>query len=122
MTIRSICKSITLVIVAFTSLTGCAELLDGPFNQGKYVVPPLLNGNNDSNFVSYWDEDSQSYRTYDQEENTLLATAIFDTEPTSDGSSQNFMVAGTAIVPLTKLDEDEMHIQSEQGCVACHET
>jgi len=122
MTTRSICKSIAVVIVALTSLTGCAELLDGPFSQGKYMVPPLLNANNGSNYVTYWDEDSQSYRTYDQENNIQLATAIFETELTSDGSSQNFMVAGTAIVPLTQLDEDEMHIQREQGCVACHET
>lgn len=122
MTIKSICKSIAVVGLAFTSLTGCGELMAGPFNQGKHMVPSLLNANNGSNYVTYWDEDSKSYRTYDQEENTLLAAAIFETELTSDDSSQNYMVADASIVPLTTLDEDEMVIQVEQGCLACHDT
>jgi hypothetical protein len=121
MTIGNICRSIIIVSVAFMSLSGCAELLDGPFNQGKNMVPGLLYANNDSDFVTYWDEDSKSYRTYDQTKNELLAQAIFELEPDDQGSP-NFIVAGGSINPGTILDEDEMLIQSEQGCVACHES
>jgi len=35
--------------------------------------------------------------------------------------SHNFAVQGLSIVPLTILNEEQMKIQSEQGCIACHE-
>jgi hypothetical protein len=120
MTIGNLCRSIIIVSVAFMSLSGCAELLDGPFNQGKNMVPELLYANNGSDFVTYWDEESKSYKTYDQTKNELLAQAVFELEEEDPG--QDFIVAGASIAPATILDEDEMLIQSEQGCVACHES
>ena len=98
----SICRSIVVFIVAVTSLTGCAELLVGPFNQRDNVVPSLLYANNHTDYVTYWDEVSQSYQTYDQDNNILLAQAVFETE--KERQSQSFVVAGPSIVPLTQLD------------------
>lgn len=119
MRIGKICRKIVVLSLALSSLTGCAELMDGPFNQGRGAVPSLLYANNGSDYVTYWDEESGSYRTYDQRENRFLAEVVFETE--SEEASQNYMIAGLSVVPLTRLNDEEMLMQSEQGCVACHE-
>lgn len=41
---------------------------------------------------------------------------------TGHGRGQNYVVrADGKIVPLTKLNDEQMKIQEEDGCVACHE-
>lgn len=112
-------RSIILILLGLMFLPGCAELLEGPFNQGKNIVPSLLYANNDSDYVTYWDDDAQAYRTYDQENNVMLAEALYEYE-SNDQESQNFMIAGLSVAPLTRLDVGDMQIQAEQGCVACH--
>lgn len=120
MIIERICRMSVVLIVVCTSLTGCAELLDGPFNQGGNVVPSLLYAKNGSDYVTYWDENTGSYRTFDQQNNIYLASTVFETE--SDKSSQNYVIVGRSVVPLTRLSHEEMAIQNQQGCIACHET
>lgn len=34
--------------------------------------------------------------------------------------NQNYIIQGDKVVALTPLNEEQMKIQEEQGCVACH--
>ncbi len=118
-----------LVITAILLLGGCAGLLDGPFNQNGEMVPGLLYANNDTDCVTYWDDATNSYRTYNQSKNIYLNTVAFNPDDieTNDRDrtpgnrrSQNFLIASNVVMPLTHLNPQEMDIQLNQGCIACH--
>jgi hypothetical protein len=74
-----------LVMIVASVLFGCSGIIDGPLNHSfengffveLYKVPELLYANNDSGLVTYWDEDTQSYKTYNQNTNTSLAQAVY---------------------------------------------
>lgn len=106
-TLKKVCRqatAITLLILSLAFLSGCSGLIDGPFNHsfenGFFsdldMVPELLYANNDSGLVTYWDEETQSYRTYNQTTNTHLAKTVF----TRDGyemSSTGIVVASSSL-------------------------
>ena len=140
MLIGRLSKVITPMFLLIFSLTGCAGILDGPFNQDGVMVPELLYANNNSGYVTFWDDETGSYRTYNQMSNTYMDTVAFNSvdaqtqERSRDrisgspvrlvagGGSRNYEIAGATVMPLTQLHPDEMDIQSEQGCSACHKT
>jgi hypothetical protein len=74
-----------LVMIVASVLFGCSGIIDGPFSHSiencffdeLVMVPELLYANNDSGLVTYWDEDTQSYKTYNQNSNTFLAQAVY---------------------------------------------
>jgi len=124
-----------LAVMLLALVAGCAGILDGPFRaDGR--VPELLYANNSSGYVTFWDDETNAYRTYDQMNGVFLAKPLFTAsdarEANSSGMhaasgmyagnsySQNYRVAGPVIVPLTDLDEEGLRIQAEQGCFACH--
>jgi hypothetical protein len=132
-------KTIMAILISLIALTGCSGILDGPFNQDGVMVPDLLYANNSSGYVTYWDDDTNSYRTYDQFNNVYLNTVAYNSVDAQQesirgrnsgspvkmiarGGSRNYKIAGTAVMPLTQLNHQEMAIQDGQGCTACHKT
>ncbi len=120
---------VALVIMSIVLLGGCAGFLDGPFNQNGTMVPGLLYANNETNCVTYWDDATNSYRTYNQSKNIYQNTVAFNLEEIETNgldrtpgnrSSQNYLIASNVVMPLTHLDPQEMDIQLNQGCTACH--
>lgn len=102
--------------------------IDGPFNHkvdpGNFfndadIVPNTMYANNGSGLVTYWDEDIENYRTWDQINNRHMDKVVFNIDSPGE-QGQHYLVAGNRIVPLTQLDNEELQIQSEQGCTACH--
>ena len=71
-----------LLLTTLLFLYSCGILLlDGPLNQGRTLVPELLYANNETDLVTFWDEDLQAYRTSDQQRNVYLRTAVFSLDP-----------------------------------------
>lgn len=130
----SIIAKTALTMMCLTSVVGCAGIFDGPFNADGTMVPELLYANNGTDYVTFWDDEMNAYRTYDQKNNAFVSEPLYTVkdarkaDPTRsfNGSrnrarSQNYLVAGAVVVPLTHLDRDELAVQAEQGCVACHQ-
>ena len=120
-----------ILFFIFLAICGCLNVLDGPFNQNGTMVPSLLYANNDSSYVTFWDEELKTYRTYDQDKNYFLAEPLFEIEDIEQvdgrmkhlkiaGTSKGVEISGTSIVPTTQLSEAGMQIQREKGCTACH--
>ena len=125
---------ILIVLFAAFFLTGCSGILDGPHNQNGQIVPELLYANNGSDYITYWDDETRSYRTYDQRNNVFLETVAYSKDQVRStpggqvrrargfGHSRNYQVSARAVMPLTELSPEEMKVQKEQGCQACHQS
>jgi hypothetical protein len=118
--IKEECLCVPIIAILLFLCSCCSSLIDGPFNKNEIFVPQLLYANNESNLVTFWDEDLQTYRTYDQQLNLFLNTAIFNIDK-SEGRSTNYKVAGLSVAPLTLLDEQGLLTQDVDGCIACHQ-
>jgi len=127
-----------LAVMFLTLITGCAGIFDGPFRaDGR--VPELLYANNGTDYVTFWDDETNAYRTYDQKNNVFVSKTLFAISNARKANSsgmyassgihagnrgnsynENYRVVGPVIIPLTDLDEEGLLIQAEQGCSACH--
>ena len=108
-----------LLFFIFLAICGCLNVSDGPFNKNGKMVPSLLYAKNDTNYVTFWDEDLKTYRTYDQDKSYLLTDPLFEFE-VEEELSKGMKIVGTSIVPTTQLGETRIQIQREKGCAACH--
>ena len=108
-----------ILFFIFLAICGCLNVLDSPFNKNGKMVPSLLYANNDTNYVTFWDEDLKTYRTYDQDKSYLLTDPLFEFE-VEEELGKGMKIVGTSIVPTTQLGKTEMQIQREKGCIACH--
>lgn len=54
---------------------------------------------------------------------TFFSDSINNDEifPLQEAQKHGFVVENNKIVPLTVLTEEQMNIQRDKGCVACHE-
>ena len=108
-----------ILFFIFIAICGCLNVLDGPFNKNGKMVPGLLYANNDTSYVTFWDEELKTYRTYDQDKNYFLTEPLFEIKE-EDELSKSLKIVGTSVVPTTQLGKTEMQIQREKGCIACH--
>lgn len=84
----------------------------------KYMIPfiviLLLIGG-----IVWWEKKHPIGQEYINKEGQLLYTQY----PDGTIKSQNYYIdpnQGFKVVPLTPLNEEQMKVQKEQGCKACH--
>jgi len=127
-----------IVIVSFLLLSGCSGILDGPFSGG--MGGGLAFANNNSDFVTYWDDKTNSYRTYDQWNNVHLEKAVFSVaeakaeaepnqlvgwdignrlEPYNSQPNHYSAIGRDVMVPLTTINKEKFSVQKQQECAAC---
>lgn len=69
-----------ILFFIFLAICGCLNVSDGPFNKNGKMVPSLLYAKNDTNYVTFWDEDLKTYRTYDQDKSYFLTDPLLEFE------------------------------------------
>jgi len=122
--LKKVCRQATataLLIICLAFLSGCSGILDGPFNhsieKGSFddldMVPELLYANNDSGLVTYWDEETQSYRSYDQNNNRYLANAVYTKDDYEISTTGSIMIASASRGPRVQMDGNKVMVRSD---------
>lgn len=111
------CGLFSELLILIISLLGCASILVGPLNEDGNAVHSLLYANNETCLVTFWDEQLEGYRTYNQESGDYLSKVIFELEK----ESKSFEIIGGQLAVKTQHHNHGLQMYSEEGCIACHE-
>jgi len=107
--------------MAVSSGCSASAILDGPFNHSvensffsdRDMVPELLYANNDSGIVTYWDEETQSYRSYNQNNNRYLSKAVYTKDELEISPTGNIMVASASSIPRVQMVGNKVMVRSD---------
>ena len=86
----------------------------------KYGPPQWVYVEETDSFRKYQEGDEYPTEIYTDENGNGHTLEEWNLE-SGGGKSTNYIIQGNKVVALTKLTPEQMKIQEEQGCTACHE-